>query len=202
MTGAVTAAAAHAALLGLPARASRQELADSITGPPDAEIGELVRIFDEQSEALGALSAAGRRRVLQRLLRDPAPSTVSSVRLAILAAAAEGQLLALRQLNRDTAEEQLAAWSSVVRHSLLAYQAVPLGLLGMAAWQAGDGALQMICLERLDRIDPGAPLARVIALLNREVVPPGAWDEVRRPLLAALAPALRAASARWTAAGG
>lgn len=191
LDGVVTAVAAQAAVLGLPARASRQALADSIVGPPDAEIDELVRLFDEQSAALAGLTASGRGRALRRLLREPQAGLIDHVRLALLVAEPQGTLGALRSLRRETANEQVTLWTGVVRHSLLSYQVVPLGLLGMAAWQAGEGALQMVCLERIDRIDPETPLAALLDQLNREVVPPGEWPTIRGPLLAGMADVIR-----------
>ena len=187
LNGAVTAAAAQAAVLGLPARTSRAALADSIAGPPDTEIDQLLGVFEEAAAALDRASASGRARLLRRLLREPQPDLAAQARLALLVDEPAGMLIALRALSRERASEHLELWTGVVRHSLLGYQAVPLGLLAMAAWQTGDGALQMVCLERLDRIDPGLPLAAVIDQLNHEVVPPGAWPELRRPVLRWLA---------------
>jgi hypothetical protein len=80
-----------------------------------------------------------------------------------------------------------------VRRSLAAQRPSVLGLLGMAAWQTGDGALQVVCLEEIDLVDPELPLAAVLDWLNADVVPPSAWPDVRGALLGALADGLRAA---------
>ena len=109
------------------------------------------------------------------------------MRLALMIQQAEGQLKVLRQLSRDTAENQLALWTRVVRYAPAAQRPAALGLLGMAAWQNGDGALSMVCLEQLDRLDPLEPIAALLDWLNEEVVPPQAWNRLREPLLAALA---------------
>lgn len=195
ITDAVSVTAAEAALLGLPARPSRQDLAMSITGPPDTEIEDLVRRIGPAEDELARLGRRGRRRMLQRLLQSPAPpDTADCVRLALLVDRPEGQLAALRALTRQNAADHLALWTAVVRRSLLAHQTGPLGLLGMAAWQTGDGALQMVCLERLDRLDPLAPLAGLLDWLNAAVLPPQEWDHFREPLLAAV-------SAQLTIAG-
>jgi len=183
---ATSAVAAQAAVLGMPARASRQALAESITGPPDTEIDELVRVFDEEAAALAGLTPGGRGRRLRRLLRGRQPDLRDQAQLALLVAEGDGMLTVLRELSRETADDQLALFTGVVRHSLLSHQAMPLGLLGMAAWQAGDGALQMVCLERLDLLDPELPLAGILEWLNHEVLPPGEWPVLRRPLLSLL----------------
>ena len=152
----VSATAAEAAVLGLPARPSRQSLADSLAGPPDAEVEDLVTRFEAGEIEVERIGARGRKRLLARLLRSFHPPTVGDcVRLALLVDRPEGQVQVLRALTADNADQQLALWSVVVRRCLLDYQPAALGLLGMAAWQTGDGALQMVCLEqtRPDRPD-------------------------------------------------
>ncbi len=188
ITGAVTKIAAEAAVLGLPARSSRKDLAASISGPPDSETDHLVAGFEVAAGELLRLGARGRRRLLRRLLAtDRPPEVVDCIRLALLAGLPDGQIRVLRHLTRETAGQQLALWTRVVRYTLVSHQPPALGLLGMAAWQNGDGALQMVCLERLDRLDPLAPIAALLDWLNATVVPPSDWEHIREPLLAALA---------------
>ena len=95
-------------------------------------------------------------------------------------------MLTLRGLSRRNAEAQVALWTTVIRHCLIDYQPAPLGLLGMAAWQTGDGALQMVCLERMERLAPRTPIGAVIEVLNTEVVPPSHWAGLREHVAAAL----------------
>ena len=192
ITGAVSAAAAQAAVLGLPARASRRELAAGIAGPPDAEVDGLVAAFHAAGPGLAGLGERGRRRLLRRLLKAPTPpGRADCVRLGLLAATPEGQLEALRLVHRGNAAEHLERWTQVVRYCPVGFRPSVLGLLGVAAWQTGDGALQVVCLEQLDRIDPCTPLAALLDWLNVNVVPPEEWDGAREPLLAALAADLR-----------
>ncbi len=183
----VAAVAAEAAVLGLPLRPSRKALAAGITGPPEDEVDDLVARFDAAEVLLDRLGARGRRRLLRRLMAaDGPPDRDDSVRLALLVPHEDAQVRALRLLSVRNAEQQLALWTRIVRHSLPAQRPAVLGLLGMAAWQNGDGALAMVCLEQLDRIDPLEPIAALLDWLNDEVVPPHAWPQVREPLLAAL----------------
>jgi len=183
----VAAVAAEAAVLGLPLRPSRKALAAGITGPPEDEVDDLVARFDAAEVVLDRLGARGRRRLLRRLMAgDGPPDRDDSVRLALLVQHEDAQVRALRLLSVRNAEQQLALWTRIVRHSLPAQRPAVLGLLGMAAWQNGDGALAMVCLEQLDRIDPLEPIAALLDWLNDEVVPPHAWPQVREPLLAAL----------------
>lgn len=185
--GRVAAVAAEAAVLGLPLRPSRKALAAGITGPPEDEVDDLVARFDAAEVVLDRLGTRGRRRLLRRLMAaDGPPDRDDSVRLALLVQHEDAQVRALRLLSVRNAEQQLALWTRIVRHSLPAQRPAVLGLLGMAAWQNGDGALAMVCLEQLDRIDPLEPIAALLDWLNDEVVPPHAWPQVREPLLAAL----------------
>lgn len=194
ITGEVCPAAVEAAVLGLPARASRRDLSAGLAGPPDSEVEGLVERVEAMMAELDAAGGRGRRRLLRRLLRTPGRAPVEDcVRLALLAGWSEGQLAVLRNLSRRNAEQQLELWSTVVRHCLIDQRPTVLGIVGMAAWQTGDGALQVVCLEELDRIDPEAPIAAVLEWLNQNVVPPQEWDVLREPLLGALADELRAA---------
>lgn len=175
--------AATATSLGLQARASRAELAECITGPPDGEISDLIGLFDEAEDELAARSPASRQRLLRTLLRAGRLDRREAVRLAALVAEPEAARYVLGRLNRQVAEQQLALWTQVVRHSLLVYQVNPLGLLAMSAWQQGDGALQVICLERLDWLEPNGPMRWLLDVVNQEVLPPAAWPAVRKMLL-------------------
>ncbi len=198
----VTSVAAEAAVLGLPVRPSRRALAAGIAGPPAEEIDDLVARFRAAEIALDRLGARGRRRILRRLLVAPGPpDRDDSVRLALLVQHEEAQVRVLRQLSGEIAEQQLALWTRIVRHTLPTQRPAVLGLLGMSAWQNGDGALAMVCLEQLDRLDPLEPIAALLDWLNEEVVPPQAWPQVREPLLAALADQFTVAGPRTSRPG-
>jgi hypothetical protein len=194
ITGEVSVAATQATVLGMPARSSRTDLAAGLVGPPDAELDVLLAEFEARAAELEHLGRSGRRRLLRRLLRTPVRCPVADcVRLALLAVRPDGQVAVLRSLARANADQQVGLWTQVLRHSLPGYRPTVLGLLGMAAWQTGDGALQVVCLEELVRLDPSVPLAAVLDALNSEVVPPWHWDVIRASLLEELALALTTA---------
>jgi hypothetical protein len=108
------------------------------------------------------------------------------VRLAVLVSDPQTQVAVLRTLNRDNAAAAVACWTAVVAHSLTPYLVGPLGLLGLASWLTGDGATQNVCLERLDQLQPLAPLAALLDWINQKVLPPSAWSQQQSALLAAL----------------
>jgi uncharacterized protein DUF4192 len=198
----VAPVAAEAAVLGLPVRRSRRDLAAGIAGPPDEEADDLADRFAAAEITLDRLGARGRRRLLRRLLvASTLPDRDDSVRLALLVQHEEAQLQVLRQLSTANADAQLALWTRIVRHTPAAHRPAVLGLLGMAAWQNGDGALAMVCLEQLDRIDPFEPIAALLDWLNDQVVPPHAWSHIRETLLAALSDQFTVAGRRATPPG-
>ena len=43
--------------------------------------------------------------------------------------------------------------------------------------RAGNGALQVACIERMQRLDPGYGLLRLLDDINQRALPPSWWDE-------------------------
>ncbi len=187
---AASPAAAEAAVLGLPVRASRQELVEQIAGPADDQTEALLAEVEAASNELAQLSPAGRRRRL-RWLCATADSRAEFVQLAVLATDRAAQVEVLSRLDQRTAPAAVQLWTAVIKHSLVPYLIGPLGLLGVAAWLTGDGAMQTVCLERLDRIDPTDPLAAMLDWINATVLPPSDWLGYRRALLGALTDQVR-----------
>ncbi|MCL2782516.1 MAG: DUF4192 domain-containing protein [Propionibacteriaceae bacterium] len=75
-------------------------------------------------------------------------------------------------------------WTSVVAVVPDAGAPAPLGLLAMAAWLSGEGALQTCCLQRGLAIDHEHSLLRLADSINMMGIHPGAWPDMRRSLLA------------------
>ena len=59
---------------------------------------------------------------------------------------------------------------------------------GWSAWVSGDGALQSICLEELERLGESLPLQRLLDRLNQSMVPPRFWAELRADMVGAIKP--------------
>lgn len=182
----VSAAGLQAAVLGLTALASREELEARVAGPGDDEVGELCELFERVATEVAELDGRSRRRLLTRLVRRGGGRCRADwVRLAVLVAdpdAALGQLAALRP---GAAEHLVAVWTQVVRHCLVPYLPTPLGLLGMAAWLTGDGAMTTVCLERIGRLHADHPLAALLDHIVSDVLPPSQWPAQRAGLVAA-----------------
>ncbi|WP_408895605.1 DUF4192 domain-containing protein [Nocardioides sp. R1-1] len=79
-------------------------------------------------------------------------------------------------ITRASAQEHVRLWSGVVRRAPESLVAAPAALLGWAAWQAGDGALAWIAVDRCTRASPGYRMAALLASLLQDAVPPAAWQ--------------------------
>lgn len=183
----VSEAALEAVVLGLPVRKSRAELEALVAGPADAEVGELFELVEPVATEVAELSPSARRRLLQRLLRRGGErARADCVRLAVLVADPDTAVELLSGLRRRDAAHLVAVWTQVVRHCLVPYLPTPLGLLGMAAWLTGDGAMAAVCLDRIVRLDPEHPMARLLGVIIEEVIPPTEWSRYRPLLLPAV----------------
>ncbi|HAM45402.1 MAG TPA: hypothetical protein DCM67_10350 [Propionibacteriaceae bacterium] len=180
------ALATEAAVLGMAARASRDDLGTHLAGPGDDAVADLLTQCEAAEATARSLGPAQRKRLLRRLVRTAADSS-DHVQLAVLIKDPVLQWEVLRGLERGDADAAVSRWSAVVAHCLTPYLAAPLGLLGVASWLAGDGATQNLCLERLDQLDPLAPLAALLDWINQTVLPPSTWSDHRATLIAAFA---------------
>ena len=69
-----------------------------------------------------------------------------------------------------TATTHLRLWTDLTRHAQPGYIAAPASLLAFTAWQAGNGALANLALDRAEADDPGYSMA----LLLRDTLTAGA----------------------------
>lgn len=163
---------ARAVLDGRVLLGSREELRATVAGRPELVAGVVAALAGPPGDPpdaawVGDTVGAGAR-----------PSDVAVARL--LRALLDPQLrdAAWTGLSRSTAREHVAFWVDVVRRSPDPLVAGPAALLGLAAWQAGHGALAWCALDRCADADPDHPLAGLVARVLEEAVPPEAWEEV------------------------
>jgi len=90
-------------------------------------------------------------------------------------------------LTRRTARLYVDLWSVIVGDVPDAGVPAALGVLGMAAWVAGDGALQVCCVERGLTLAPEHSLLRLVETINILGVHPKTWAKVRRSMTTELA---------------
>lgn len=187
-----TPSAASATLHGLQARPSRAALRRSIVAdepsPFEAErslAAALERALTLSESVLpGEMVAA-----LESALAAPARQTRDQlVWLALLSTDPDARDRALVTITHDCAEACVEVWSRVVRSCPHGLQGQPLALLGWSAWVCGDGALQSICLEELERLGESLPLQRLLDRLNESMVPPSFWTELRADMVGVIKP--------------
>jgi hypothetical protein len=94
-------------------------------------------------------------------------------------------------ITHDDADLHVQLWRRVVARVPPAMSAAPLGLLGMAAWVDGNGALQNLCGERLAEIHPGYTMGEILLDLSDRAVPPSAWNTWAAEMRDLLGPATR-----------
>jgi hypothetical protein len=180
--------AAEAVYRGMVTRSSREELAASIAGPPEAEVDRLLDLVHAEREALRDVPLDDWPGVLAGLVRgyDPARGLddAALIRLALLCRDGETRDTAVLGLTRENAERQVALWTQVVRRTPEPLAVFALGVLGMASWVRGDGALQCICLEQIEEVLPDCGIARMLSDIIESVVPPSTWEGLRARLLA------------------
>ena len=95
------------------------------------------------------------------------------------------QSLALLSMTRENAPQHLQLWQQVVRASPAYGADMSLYLAGMAAWISGDGGSATIALERSLAAEPqhvGPHPARLLEQIIDNVIPPTAWDSLRRDM--------------------
>ena len=156
--------------------ADRAALLDDL-GPPRGRREEhLIALWAQAARSLADHPADGRR-AMEAFVRAPT-STWSErdfVVAAVLAEAPGLRHLLWSALDRQTAERHFAFWSEVVRHTPLDHRVVPLAILGLIAWQIGEGALLSVCQEECVRLNPAAPVVGLLTDICHHGIHPDAW---------------------------
>ena len=187
-----TVAAAEATLLGLQARPSRGCLADSVATDPD--VGAWHRREYERARRAADRATGAPGRVLTGVLADVLAGRVAGFlprrpgelarELSALAADQRSREAAILFTTAPIADALVGLWTTVVRRVPRPAAAAALGLLGLAAWVRGDGALQNVCLEQGLLIDAEHDLLSILSDLNAAMVPPSRWPGMRAMLAA------------------
>jgi hypothetical protein len=179
--------AVEAVWAGLSAMPDRTSLADWVAGPPATDSDRLERLAADALLDLAVLSEPTRRRLMRHRVEQAlaGPSELSDVDCAELAALCLD--LAVRDvawamMSREAIDDHVDLWRRVVSRTADFLSAGPLGLLSVAAWISGNGALLNCGIERLETIKPQYGLLRILQDLSRRAVPPSAWEDIGRDL--------------------
>jgi len=170
-------------LAGLGVAADRSVLEGRVQGPPAADLLELSRLVEEvmlderkvlsdRTRALGAMEQA-----VEDALASPELTDRACARLAVLASDITVRDRAWAMITHEDASEHERVWSRVVARVPPVVGAAPLGLMGVAAWIGGNGALQNCCGARLVDQYPEYSLGRLLLELSARAIPPSFWTE-------------------------
>lgn len=175
--------AAEAVYAGLSAQPSRLDLQRGVAGPGEADearLRALAQVVRRRTGGLERRDAAALMVATVRRCRDDErePGEADCLLLAVLAADVVVRDVAWAMVSRDDVEDHLRIWCRTVARAPRELALGPLGLLGVTAWIAGQGALQNCCTERLEQLDPAYTLARLLGDISDRALPPRAWDDL------------------------
>lgn len=160
-----------AVLEGRVLHGSRQALADTVGSRPDA-----VAAVEAALPQVGATAEWVAATVARHAASSTSPSDADAARLLVAVADPELRDAAWAGIGRSDARRHVELWSDLVRRcpaDLLPHAA---GVLGFAAWLAGDGALAWCAVDRGREVDADHSLVRLVADLLEGAVPPSAWE--------------------------
>lgn len=182
--------AAEAVLAGISATATRDEIAALTAGPAPSQRERLDRLAVQCAERLAGMGRRRRRQRMKRLIGGLLAAGVASeseaVEVAVLAADVVVRDAAWAMMSRERAEEHLALWQRVVAVAVAPYEAAPLGLLAVAGWLSGNGALLNCAIDRLELVAPDYSLLELCRGLSDQAIPPEQFDALAAQLLSDL----------------
>lgn len=173
--------AAQAVYFGLNALPDRRSLEQAVAPPAPDQSGPLEAVFEDKEEEIAALSEEERADLCSDLVDVAASAKLAQeqyVQLAILMGYLEVRDVVLLETHVANASWRVDVWVQVIRHSIAGHQAGPLGVLAMTAWLSGNGALQVICIQRLREVAPNYRLLKILEQINAAALPPSCWGPV------------------------
>lgn len=179
-------------LLGRVAHESRAALRDTLVGQDDEEADEIAACANDVVDNLidvargsGALSAlmVEEARWVQSTVRSLVASGArvtaqDAGRLLVLTSFEALREVAWSEMSRSNARRHVELWRGLTRQAPRDLRAGVSGLLGFAAWLAGDGALAWCALERCFEADPDDQLGHHVASLVESATAPAVWSPV------------------------
>ena len=174
---------AEAVLAGLNAVADRNLLDAMVAGPAPAEAAGLDDLAAEAVLELVGVDRVWRKRrmldVVTTSLDDPTGLSDSEcAELAALCLDLGVRDVAWALMTRDEAAAHLGLWRRVLSRTVDDLASAPLGLVAMAAWISGNGALLNCCIARLEQLDPDYGLLGICRDISWRAVHPSLWDSM------------------------
>jgi hypothetical protein len=177
-SNAISAAAVYA---GMSVLSSRDELRGLVVGPVGERLDRAREIAGDLRDSLPAGSAAHSRldHLLSKALESPdALSVPECLELGLLISDIQLRDRAWLGMSRRNAEQHLRVWLRIVREMPQERSVPALALVGAAAWLTGNGALQVIALERGLELDASYSMLRLLSEVNAVGAPPSLWDHM------------------------
>lgn len=181
-------AAVQGALAGMAVLGSREELHAQLDHTWSEEA--LAAALDAVGAAIanGVDMVARGRELLARFDTEGGSPTLEEAVVLTMASHAPGFLdEAILSTTRANAAARRDLWAAVVRGSAPRCDGFALAALGIAAWVTGQGALQVVCLERMTNIRADPLWMGVLDQANAEAWPPSEWPAVRQRVRSAVA---------------
>lgn len=186
-------AAAEAVLNGLPARTNRDALRALITPgsePGDDAYQRTIAETAHQAEGTSPLAVAQAMDRQLRAIEDtnqlPAPQTLAE--LTGLALNPSARDVATLRIERSSSDLWAQVWAAAARRTDGLAVVAPLGLVGLAAWARGDGALVTLSLEEAEQRCPDHGLVTVLRDVVAQGLHPDVWARMRDQSLAEFGP--------------
>jgi hypothetical protein len=120
----------------------------------------------------------GRSQVQQAIRRYRAGGSIGSVAhlawLAVLLSDIRVRDDAWARMTPEHRDEHCRLWTDVLRAAMTDFAPAPASLLAFTAWQAGNGALAAMAVDRALTADPGYSMAHLLASAIEAALPPAA----------------------------
>ena len=181
-----TAVLAEVVGAGLGILSSREELANLVSAPNGSEAEIAEDRYEQASHQLLGLEDDEKACLLDELLGDLENQIFDSnfdaiklVTLGVLVAEHWRRNHALIRVNQRNAARQCLIWQAVVRAMPVSQSVPALTICALSAWVSGDGAMQMICVDRALEIDPNYSLTYLLIAIHEDLLPPTYWNKLR-----------------------
>jgi len=169
-----------------PVMASRAELAASVAAPVGRQEDEMLETLMESLDLVPEEDPllAGSRVVdlmdLWCLGKSLTDAEYLSAAVTMSMSLARDEVWKI--LTREKAKDYLPFWKQVLTRTPHGVRTAALGVTGIVAWIAGEGALMNICLEEAEKADPEYPLVRMLSDISVGGLPPSYWKEMNSRL--------------------
>jgi hypothetical protein len=214
-------AAAAMAGAGLAAQPDREALARTLQRPAGmadlisratvhalGRLEDLVDLGEAEADRDPQLRATrtGRREVQRAIRRYRCGGSIDSIEhlawLAVLLSDIRVRDDAWARMHPAYREQHCRLWTDVLRSAALDYVPAPASLLAFTAWQAGNGALASMAIDRALSANPSYSMAHLLADAIEAALPPSAARMPMTPAAVAASYATGLSSSRSGAGDG